>query len=355
MTGDHFLDFHQNENGTLLLPQRCCVSLACYDSREVQQGIASSIEESLYALALSGMDLRALDGVTVALDARQAACELQNLPDGIVPLEMSDQPETMELARTVAVNRGDEFRFHIVLRSGLGLMTLSSNFEEQTLACGCIAHEAAHVEHEGHLYRTFPEVYGHTLDCGDRSRQTFIKALDVWSEYAACRSSAQFRPEALEDFDRAFCQTLKESRAAAQRWIEDYRDGGKASESFREIQQAFGDAFICGGYLLGHLHGMELRGVCEAPATGQFLSDDPATSQLIAKLERVLHELWLTEFAWPSIDVFGPIYDLLCEMMALHGMAFARHGDQWHVVMSDESKKSQALKDFLLSKAKEPL
>ncbi len=136
-------------------PHQCRISISCYDSKELEQGIASFIEESLYALALTGMDLRALDGVTVARDGRRAACELQNLPDGIVPLEMSDQPETMELARTVAVNRGDEFRFHIVLRSGLGLMTLSSKSEEQALACGCIAHEAAHVEHEGHLYRTF--------------------------------------------------------------------------------------------------------------------------------------------------------------------------------------------------------
>ena len=139
MTGDHVLDFHQNAEGTLLLPHQCRVSISCYDSKEVEQGIASFIEESLYALALTGMDLRALDGVTVALDARHTACQSQNLPDGIVPLEMSDQPETMELARTVAVNRGDEFRFHIVLRSGLGLMTLSSKSEEQALACGCIA------------------------------------------------------------------------------------------------------------------------------------------------------------------------------------------------------------------------
>ena len=157
MTGDHVLDFHQNQGGTLLLPKECGVSVACYDSKEVQRAIILSIEESLYALALSGMDLRALDGITVALDARKAACELQTVPDAAVPLEMSDQPETMELARTIAVKRGDEFRFHIVIRAGLGLMTLSSNPEEQALACGCIAHEAAYVEHEGHLYKTFPD------------------------------------------------------------------------------------------------------------------------------------------------------------------------------------------------------
>jgi NADH:ubiquinone oxidoreductase subunit C len=40
-------------------------------------------------------------------------------------------------------------------------------------------------------------------------------------------------------------------------------------------------------------------------------------------------------------------------MMALHGMAFARHGDEWRIVMSDESAKGPALKDFLVSKANE--
>jgi hypothetical protein len=350
---NYLLDFHQNEEGTLLLPPKCVVSIDCYDSTELRDAVAASIEQSLYALALSGTDLRALDGVTVASDARKAACELQSLPDGAVPLEMSDQPETIELARTVAVRRGDEFRFHIVLRAGLGLMTLSARPEEQALACGCLAHEAAHVEHEGHLYRTFPDVYGQTLDCGDRSRQSFIKALDVWSEYAACRSSAQFRAEAMEDFDRAFCVSLQESRSSSQKWIEGFRDGGNAAETFREIQQAFGDTLICAGYLLGHLHGLEMHGVQEATGARQLLAENPPIAELISRLERVLNELWLSEFGWNSLEVFAPIYDLLCEMMALHGMAFARRGDEWRIVMSDEAAKTPALRDFLFAKVNE--
>jgi hypothetical protein len=352
MSSNYSLSFHQNEEGRLLLPNQCGVSISCYESEELRELVFASIEESLYALALSGMDLRALDGVTVALDARKAACEIQSLPDGAVPLEMSDQPETLELARTVAVRRGDEFRFHIVLRADLGLMTLSPKADEQTLACGCIAHEAAHVEHEGHLYRTFPDVYGRTLDCGDRSRQTFIKALDVWSEYAACRSSAEYRPEALGDFERAFCLALDGSRSASRRWIESFRDGGRATDTFREIQQVFGDAFICAGYLFGHLHGLELDEPQKGSAARQLLSENPSVAAVIGRLGRVLHELWLSEFVWKSIDVFAPIYDLICEMMALYGMAFARHGDEWRIVMSDEASGTPALRDFLLSKAK---
>ena len=167
------------------------------NSTELRDAVAASIEQSLYALALSGTDLRALDGVTVSSDARKAACELQSLPDGAVPLEMSDQPETMELARTVAVRREGEFRFHIVLRAGLGLMTLSAKPEEQALACGCLAHEAAHENMKDISTKPFRISMAVRLTAGDRSRQTFIKALDVWSEYAACRSSAEYRPEAL--------------------------------------------------------------------------------------------------------------------------------------------------------------
>ena len=62
----------------------------------------------------------------------------------------------MEMARTVAVWREKELRFHIVLRAGVGLMALSPEKDLQALAHACIAHEAAHVDHEGHLYRTFP-------------------------------------------------------------------------------------------------------------------------------------------------------------------------------------------------------
>jgi hypothetical protein len=346
-------DFHQGEEGRLLLPSGCEVSITCFESAEMQRLITSFIEESLYALALAGMDLRALDGVTVAFDARKAAREIRYVPDGAVPLERNDQAETMEIGETVAVRRGEELRFHIVLRAGLGLMALSSKADEQALAWGCIAHEAAHVEHESHMYGMFPEIFDGTLDCGDRSKQTFIKALDVWSEYAACRSAAQFRPEWLEDFDKAFCLAFEGSRSKSQQSIENFRDGGKATETFREIQQSNGDAFICAGYLLGHINGLELHGAQHAPSTKELLLANPPLADLIAKLQRVLHDLWLSEFAWRSLEVFVPIYDLICQMMALNGMAFARHGDEWRIIMSDEPTKATALKNFLLFKAKE--
>jgi hypothetical protein len=260
---------------------------------------------------------------------------------------MSDQPDTMEMARTVAVWREKELRFHIVLRAGVGLMALSPEKNLQALAHACIAHEAAHVEHEGHLYRTFPDAYGCPLECGDRSRQTFLKAMDVWSEYAACRSSAMFRPEAVQEFEGIFCRALEESLTASTAQIAAFRQDRNAKDVFVEIQQLFGDVFIHAGYFLGHLDGLELTLESAAPRAAELFQKHPHIHPLIVRLSRVLHELWLSEYAWQSIEIFTPIYDLICEMMALHGLVFARHKDEWRIVMCEDAHATEAIQDAL--------
>jgi hypothetical protein len=214
-----------------------------------------------------------------------------------------------------------------VFGAGLGLMTLSQEASQRALAHACIAHEAAHVEHEGHLYRTFSRLYGRPLECGDRARQTFLKAIDVWSEYAACRSSARFRPEAVEEFEKLFCRALIESLSAYKERIPIYRSDQEAHQILAEIEQLFGDVFICAGYFLGHLDGLELTLEEHAAHASTLLRQHPPIETLMIRLRRVLHELWLNEYDWKSIEVFAPIYDLIREMMTLHGLAFAMRND----------------------------
>ena len=330
------LTFAPKGEARLPLPDRCSLDLSCFEEPEVQDALAIAIEEILYVVAFSGIELQALDGVTVASNCRAVACALQDLPQGQVPLEMNPQPEVMEMARTAAVRRDGDLRFHIVLRRGLALSTLSPAPEMQRLALGCIAHEAAHVEHESHLYRMFPDSYGKPLECGNRSRQTFLKAMDVWSEYAACRSSATFRPEAVEEFEGILCRAIEDSAAAALEQIKAHREGRGAGDVFREIQQIFGDVFICAGYLLGHVHGIERNLKDRAPRLDDVFQKNPSVERLMIRLERILLELWLREFVWDSIEVFAPIYDLVCELMAQCGLVFARHEEEWRVVMYED-------------------
>ncbi len=349
MSEKYQLNFHPDDEGHLLLPQQCSVHALCFEDQKVRNAVAAALEQAFYALAMVGIDLRALDGVTLTRDCRGTASSLQQIPEGQVPLEMSDRPETMEMGRTVAVRRQDEWRFHIVLRAGLGLMTLSKEKEQRDLAYACLAHEAAHVEHEGHLYRTFPSIYGCPLECGTRSRPTFLKALDVWSEYAACRTSAMFRPSAMEEFEAMFCRSVEDSVAVCKERIAAYRSDRRGLQAFVDIQQIFGDLFICAGYFLGHLDGLELKLGEHAPRASALLHHHAPIESIVCRLDRVLHDLWLDEYGWKSVEVFAPIYDLICEMMALHGFAFARHETEWRIVMCEDDGAEQAVHDALES------
>src|SRR6201996_655018 len=113
------LSFAPKGGGRLPLPDRCSLDLSCFEEPEVQDALAVALEEILYVVSFSGIELQALDGVTVTSDCGGAACALQDLPPGQVPLEMNPQPEVMEMARTAAVRRDGDLRFHIVLRRGL--------------------------------------------------------------------------------------------------------------------------------------------------------------------------------------------------------------------------------------------
>jgi len=336
MTEPSELSFNLNRDENLLLPDRCRLALTCFEAPEIREAIGMALEQSLSELARLGMDLRALDGITIAHDCATATTALQSIPEGLVPLERTDPRDTMEMGRMVPVRRNEELRFHIVLRAGLGLMLLSPEQNLQEAAFACVAHEAAHVQHEATLYRTFPDVYTRLLECGSRSRQTLLKALDVWSEYAACRSAAPFRDAALEDFEGQFCRALETCTSACRDHIAAFRHDGNAPVVFREIQQIFGDVFICAGYFLGHVDGLGWKVEDHAPRLAALLQKDSDVAALIVRLRRVLHELWLTKYGWQSIEVFAPIYDLICSMMALHGLAFARYGDEWRIVMCED-------------------
>jgi hypothetical protein len=348
------LRFCRDEADKSLLPERCTITADCYNAEEILQAVAASTEQILIALGMIGIDLRLLDGVTFAKDCEAAANALQVLPEGQIPLEMGEQPETMELGRTITVRRNREIRFHIVARAGVGLMALSPENDQQRLALACIAHEAAHVDHEGHLSRTFPHLYEGPLDCGDRSKQTFIKAMDVWSEYAACRSSALFRPEAIAEYEQLFCRALENGIVACKERIAAYRSDHKAVQVFVDIQQIFGDVFICAGYFLGHLDGLELDLHKDAQVASELLRGHPQMEGLILRLGGSLRELWLTEYAWESVEVFASVYDLIREMMALHGLVFARREEEWRIVLCEDEDATTGIRSALDAWMKKP-
>jgi Type IV secretion-system coupling protein DNA-binding domain len=148
------LVFERTEASQHFLPAACTLSVSCYQPFEMQDLIASTVQALFQSLACSGLDLSALDGITMAEDCGKAANALRALPAGAIAREGSQQPETFEMGCTVPVWRDRALRFHIVVRAGIGLGLLATDEAVQSVACACFAHEAAHVEHEGHLYQT---------------------------------------------------------------------------------------------------------------------------------------------------------------------------------------------------------
>jgi hypothetical protein len=60
----------------------------------------------------------------------------------------------------------------------------------------CVDHELSNVQ-RGRFLPEVPDAHRDPLGRGGRSRRHFIRAINVRNEYAARRSSAQYRPEAL--------------------------------------------------------------------------------------------------------------------------------------------------------------
>jgi hypothetical protein len=151
----------------------------------------------------------------------------------------------------------------------------------------------------------------------------------------------------VEEFEGILCRAIEDSFTAAQEQIKAHREGRGASDVFRELQQIFGDVFICAGYLLGHVHGLERNLKDRTARLDEVFQKNPPVQDLITRLECILHELWLQEFVWESIEVFAPIYDLICEMMAQCGLVFARHEKEWRIVMYEEREAIEAAQEAL--------
>jgi hypothetical protein len=283
--------------------QRYPVDASCFEDAKTRSAAEGLLGETLRLLGILRFDLEVLDGATLSRDCRATAIAIQKPPDAsCVPEDGIKLPNTFELGRTIAVRRGDELRFHIVLYFEIGEMLLSGDERQQAFAMACVAHELAHVQHEGRFYRKFPHLYEGPLECGDRKRSTFIRSMDVWSEYAACRSSATFRPEALEEHQLLLKGGVAKYLATEQ------------TAPVEEREAVAVETLLCAGYLLGEVDGLDLEIELTARESVPVAHDWIKISSALDRLKRILRELWDTEEHWASIEVFAPIYELALEL-----------------------------------------
>jgi len=280
----------------------CPVDVSCIEDESKRSSMARLLGEILRIFGVLYFELEALDGATVANDCRAAVIAIQKPPDDSCISEATDLPSTVELARTIVVWRGEQLRFHIVLHMNVAEMLLSDDKQHEALAMACIAHELAHVQHEGRFSQRFSSIYRGPLECGNRIREMFIRAMDVWSEYAACRSSACFRPEALGEHGMLLRHAIEKSLTI------------RRTGSSQDRQVAAAEMLVCAGYLLGQLDGLELEAELATQDAEISLHGHLTVAMTLNRLRDILRKLWETEEEWESIEVFAPIYDLMLEL-----------------------------------------
>jgi hypothetical protein len=101
----HELVFQSDGELQGLLPAKCSLAVSCYEQLEIQHLVATTLQGILESLARTGMDLRALDGMTLTPDCARASAAIQTLPEGQLPLETGDQPDSERLQRAEAIQQ----------------------------------------------------------------------------------------------------------------------------------------------------------------------------------------------------------------------------------------------------------
>jgi hypothetical protein len=294
--------FPESEEYSSRSPKSYPVNGSCFEDAEKRSRVESFVGGFLRLFGPLHFDLEALDGATFATDTRATAIAIQKPPDiSCIPPDTIKLPNTLELARTIAVWRGDRLCFHVVMHADIGEMFLSEDKAQQALAIACLGHELAHVQHEGRFYRKFPSLYHGPLECGSRNRSVFIQAMDVWSEYAACRSSAALRPEGLDEHQLLLLRAIEKMLTIERTALPE------------ENIAVAAEMLLCAGYLLGELDGLELEIEFEPRQGAPSLPEHAKIISAISRLKGFLRELWQTEEDWPSVDVFVPIYELMLE------------------------------------------
>lgn len=298
-------DWKSSKSGDFrpLLPRRYTVDTSCYEDTSVGDKAAALVRLYLLFLTSKGFNLRALDGVTVTTDCRATALAIQLPPDHTsFPPDTYDPASALEMARTFGVRRKGDLKFHVALHKTAADMLMSEEEPLQLLAISCIAHEAAHIQYERLLYDTLPGIYGRPLECGERPRQIFMRAMDVWSEYAASRAAVVFRPQAILEHELIL-------RRSIVKFVQ-----GKIKQAPRSTEEIASPEMLIGaGYFLGDMVGLHLT--LEAfPELQESFLQHSQISTAMTRLEQILEHLWETKGSWSSLDVFVPIYDLMEEL-----------------------------------------
>lgn len=267
------------------------------------------------------INLVGLDGITFAIDYRQALLDLDRGYDTEYKLTPSND-HGVGIAMSPCVLRNNRLKTHVVINAQAFFDMLEN--EREDMVINTVAHECAHVElnhlydaaFPGKLLRTRSNVLDHfRTEC----------MLASWNEFGACWRSAPFGPTGQLFYEAAFLPALEETRPAANAAIMEYRTHGDVQIVVSKVCGLYSSLLKYSAYHLGNLHGhgVDWRTV---PTTADPLKDHWFLP-FFERLDRACKATATSLGNWTDSAPFDALRDIAEDLVADGGMHFERLDD----------------------------
>lgn len=263
------------------------------------------------------IDLKALDGVTIAADYAEALTSLDRGYETNHVLTPSNDV-VVGVAMTPSVLRDGELKSHIVLNGDYVWMLGEFDHEHWQDAFHILAHECAHVDVTAAFDRSFPNTLLRTRydNLVDHCLGEVVSA--CWDEYAACRLSAGLGADRMKAYTETVVNVLPDSRGFANQDIIDYRTHGDHELVLRKVVGKYGNLMKYCSYMLGHLDGKNLD-LDAAPAVRALLVDH-WFEPFFERLWEALRAIGCKYGSWTDRGEFDNLRDLIVDILADGGI-----------------------------------
>jgi hypothetical protein len=303
------------------LPSQLPVSLIAWDSESNARDFGEMLLGLLGELSCS-LDLERLAGVTATYDFEQGFALIERGFDA-TPITYTATEELRCVAKCIPVLREGRPMQHVVYHAPF-IEDLAADADTDAFldALHILAHECGHVVELKWRDEAFPgttlrERYDSHVDA------LLLGTADIaWSEYAACRLTAQWsRQTMLRD---RYAETLAthvglawpQARAA----ILEFRRHGDIARVLTEAGQPLCEPLRLAGYLFGHLDGMGDDSAVTTLCPGL---EGASILPLLERCRTHLRAMWDTRGQWTTTEAtFAPLRQVAQDAMASGGIFF---------------------------------
>lgn len=313
------------ESRPATVPDRYTISIRCLETDEKATEFGQLLGEFVRQLSRV-IDLKGLDGITIATDYGQALAELDRGYATAYTLTATDK-HGVGVAMTPHVLRDDLVKSHILFRSDLILPLADTESEDFDLALHLLAHECAHVEITNRYDRCFPRIILQKPIENRHQQLRWHAITSCWDEYAATWISATIGRDPTAGYEETFEKVLSVTRTTANDSIKAFQRHGDADQVFTEVYSAYATLMKFSSYLLGTMAGRGLV-LKDLPRTHANLEGHwfcPFFQRLRGCLEAVGKDYG----KWTTNNDFEAIGDLADELVAAGGLTIV--GDQFHI------------------------